>query len=229
MAKLKQKKAIVSLSGGLDSSTCLAWAVDKGYKCYAITFDYGQRHIKEIRAARKIASYYRVPLTEIKLNFPWLKTSSLVDKNKKLPNLKYEKIISGHIPSTYVPARNLVFTSICASYADSVNADFLVLGPNAIDYSGYPDCRPEFYNILSKAVNLGTRKGVENSGIKILTPIINMTKAEIVKLAFKLKVPLKYTWSCYYGGKKPCGRCDSCKLRARGFEEAGFKDPLVSK
>ncbi len=217
------KKAIISLSGGLDSTTCLSWAINKGYKCYAVFFDYGQRHIKEIKSARDVARYYKVDLVEIKLNFPWLKVSSLVDENKKLPDKKYEEITSGNIPSTYVPGRNLVFTSILASYADSINADFIILGPNAIDYSGYPDCRPVFYNALSKAIKYGTKKG----DIKILTPIINLSKKEIIELAFKLEAPLHLTWSCYKGDKKPCGKCDSCKLRAKGFEEAGLKDPLL--
>ncbi|MEF3280613.1 MAG: 7-cyano-7-deazaguanine synthase QueC [Elusimicrobiota bacterium] len=216
------KKAIISLSGGLDSTTCLAWAVYKGYKCYAVSFDYGQRHIREIKSARKVSEYYKVNLVEIKLNFPWLKVSSLVDKNKKLPDKTYKEIVKGNIPSTYVPGRNLVFTSILASYADSINADFIILGPNAIDYSGYPDCRPEFYRNLSKAIKYGTK----SKNIKILTPIINLSKKEIVELAYKLKAPIHLTWSCYYGGKKPCGRCDSCKLRAKGFKEAGLKDPI---
>ena len=220
------KKAIISLSGGLDSATSLAWAINKGYKCYALTFDYGQRHIREIQSARKIASYYKVPLYQIKLKFPWLKVSSLVSKKKKLPDLKYSEIASGKIPSTYVPARNLVFTSICASYADAIGARYIILGPNIIDYSGYPDCRPKFYKELEKAINYGSMSGSTGICLKILTPIIKMSKAEIVKLAIKLKVPLEFTWSCYYGGKKPCGKCDSCKLRAKGFEEAGIKDPV---
>ncbi|MBP7795551.1 MAG: 7-cyano-7-deazaguanine synthase QueC [Elusimicrobiales bacterium] len=217
------KKAIISLSGGLDSTTCLAWSINKGYKCFAVTFDYGQRHIKEIKAAKNVSNFYNLPLVEIKLKFPWLEVSSLVNPDKKIPDLKYKDIISGRIPSTYVPARNLVFTSILASYADSIAADFIVLGPNAIDYSGYPDCRPEFYEQLGKAIKLGTR----NKNIKILTPIINLSKSEIVKLAYKLNAPLKYTWSCYCGDKKPCGRCDSCKLRAKGFKEAGVIDPAL--
>lgn len=216
------KKTVISLSGGLDSTTCLSWAISKGYKCYSVFFDYGQRHIREINSARKIASFYKISFMVIKLNFPWLKISSLVDKNKKLPDLDYKDITSGKIPSTYVPARNLVFTSILVSYADSISADYIILGPNAIDYSGYPDCRPEFYKRLNKAIKLGTR----NKNIKILTPIIKLSKKDIVKLAIKLKAPLKYTWSCYYGGKKPCGNCDSCKLRAKGFEEAGVIDPI---
>jgi len=221
------KKAIVILSGGLDSSVCLAWAVNKGYKAYAINFDYGQRHKRETKSAEKIARYYKVPLYKIKLNFPWLKSSSLVNKNKSIPDLEYSQIISGKIPSTYVPGRNLVFSSIAVSFADSIGAEAVISGPNSIDYSGYPDCRPEFYNALEKAINYGTKNPVYGKKIKLLTPLIKMSKADIVKLAFKLKVPLKYTWSCYRGGNRPCGKCDSCKLRAKGFEEAGFIDPLL--
>lgn len=218
------KKAVVLFSGGLDSSTCLAWALSKGYECFALSFFYGQRHNKENKAAKKIADIMKVPLFNINLSFPWLKCCSLVDKKMKLPENKIEKI-SKEIPSTYVPGRNLVFTSVGVSFADAIGADAVVLGPNAVDYSGYPDCRPQFYKALSKAVNLGTKNPSLGKRIKILTPIINLSKAEIIKLAFKLKVPLQYTWSCYKGGKKPCGVCDSCKLRAAGFEKAGFKDP----
>jgi len=223
------KKAIVIFSGGLDSSVCLAWAVNKGYKTIAITFDYNQRHKRENKSAKKIAKYFKVPLYKIKLDFPWLKSSSLVDKNKSIPDLKFSQIISGKIPSTYVPGRNLVFSSIAVSFADAIDADAVISGPNAIDYSGYPDCRPEFYRALEKAVDKGAKNPAYGKKIKLLTPLIKMSKAEIVKLAFKLKVPLEYTWSCYRGGNKPCGKCDSCKLRAKGFKDAGFIDPLNSK
>jgi 7-cyano-7-deazaguanine synthase len=223
------KKAIVLFSGGLDSTTCLSWALHKGYKCYALSFNYGQRHSRENASARKIANILKVPLYEIKLDFPWLKKSSLVDKNKKLPNKKYSEIVSGKIPSTYVPGRNLVFMSIAVSFADSINAEAVISGPNAIDFSGYPDCRPSFYKALNKAVNLGTQNPYLGKEIKLITPIIDKTKAQIVKLAIKLNAPLKYTWSCYKGGERPCGVCDSCKLRANGFREAGVKDPALSE
>lgn len=218
------KKAVVLFSGGLDSSTCLAWAINEGYKCTAISFFYGQRHDRENKAARKIASILKVPLIELNLSFPWLKSSSLVDKDKKIPKGSIRKT---DIPSTYVPGRNLVFASIGVSLADSIGAQAVVMGPNAIDYSGYPDCRPDFYKALNKAINLGTKNPILGKKIKIMTPIIHKSKAEIVRLAIRLKVPLKYTWSCYAGGRKPCGHCDSCKLRAKGFEEAGLKDPAL--
>lgn len=222
------KKAIVLFSGGLDSSTCLAWSLKKGYKCFAVSFFYGQRHNRENKSAKKIAEIMKVPLFNVNLNLPWLKESSLVDKNKKIPENKLQKNNLDKIPSTYVPGRNLIFASIGVSFADAVGAKAVVLGPNAIDYSGYPDCRKQFYKALNKAVNLGTKNPIMGKKIRILTPIINMSKAQIVKLAFKLNVPLKYTWSCYKGGKKPCGNCDSCLLRAAGFKEAGYDDPALT-
>jgi 7-cyano-7-deazaguanine synthase len=221
---MKKKKAIVLFSGGLDSTTCLYWALNKGYECHALTVSYGQRHKREIKSARKIAKLAGVKLTQIEMSLPWLKKSSLVNKNLKIPNLSLSKIASGRVPSTYVPGRNLMFTAFSASLADAEKADAIITGPNVMDYSGYPDCRPEFYKPLEKAVNLGTTL----KNFKILTPLIKLTKSEIVKLAVKLKVPLEYTWSCYAGSVKPCGKCDSCKLRLKGFNEAGYKDPIVS-
>ncbi|MCX7641290.1 MAG: 7-cyano-7-deazaguanine synthase QueC [Elusimicrobiales bacterium] len=216
------KKAVVSFSGGLDSTTCLCWAISKGFNICAVSFDYGQRHKKEIYAAKKIASVLNVKLIEIKLNLPWLNVSSLVDKKKEIPNASIKEIISkDRIPSTYVPVRNLIFASLLVSYAESHNFDYVVMGPNAIDFSGYPDCRPVFYKYLNMAVKYGTKNGK----IKILTPIINMSKKEIIKLALKLKAPIQYSWSCYRGDKKPCGICDACKIRKKAFEELNIKDP----
>ncbi|HAF96424.1 MAG: 7-cyano-7-deazaguanine synthase QueC [Elusimicrobia bacterium GWC2_51_8] len=223
---MKRTKAVVLFSGGLDSTTALCWAIKRGYDCRAVSFNYGQRHRRENKSARKIARLLKVPLYEINLSFPWLKASSLVDVRQKLPDIRPSKIgRRGKIPSTYVPGRNLVFASIGVSLADSIGASSVVLGPNIVDYSGYPDCRPEFYRALEKAANAGTRSGVAGGKIKFITPLINLGKSEIVKFALKLGVPLGLTWSCYSGGRKPCGHCDSCKLRAKGFAGAGFKDP----
>lgn len=221
------KKAVVLFSGGLDSTTCLAWALKKGYSCSALSFNYGQRHSRENRAASKIAKLLKVPLFGIRLSFPWLKKSSLVDAKKKLPDLGYGEITSGKVPSTYVPGRNLVFAAIGISFADAIGAEAVILGPNAVDYSGYPDCRPEFYDALAAAANLGTKTPLAGGKIRLLTPIIRMSKAEIIELALKLGAPLEHTWSCYAGGRRPCGKCDSCKLRARGFLEAGARDPAL--
>ena len=224
---MKTKKAVVLFSGGLDSTTALCWALDRGYACEAVSFDYGQRHNRETLSARRIARFLGVKLYEIKLAFPWLGVSSLVDSKKRLPRFKLSKIGAGGIPSTYVPGRNLVFASIGVSLADAAGASAVVMGPNVIDYSGYPDCRPQFYRALEKAVAAGTSRGAAGKKIKLLTPLIRLSKKEIIKLALKLKAPLKYTWSCYAGGAVPCGSCDSCKLRAKGFKDAGIKDPAL--
>jgi len=224
-----KKKAVVLFSGGLDSSTALCWAMDRGYSCSAVSFDYGQRHKKENLSARRIARALGVKLYGIKLEFPWLAASSLVDRKKKLPDLRISKIgAGGAVPSTYVPGRNLVFASIGVSLADSIGAQAVVMGPNVVDYSGYPDCRPGFYRALEEAVRAGTRRGVYGKKIKLLTPLIRLSKKKIIKLAVKLGAPLRYSWSCYAGGAVPCGRCDSCKLRAKGFKDAGIPDPAIS-
>ena len=223
-----KKKAVVLFSGGLDSTTALCWALAKGYECLGVSFDYGQRHDRENASARAIARRLGVKLYEIKLDFPWFAACSLVNKKLKLPDVNPAGIgKKGDIPSTYVPGRNLVFASVGFSLADAVGADAIVLGPNVVDYSGYPDCRPEFYRALQKAAAFGTRAGAGGRKIKILTPLIKLSKAGIAKLGLRLKAPLELTWSCYSGGKKPCGRCDSCKLRAKGFAEAGLKDPAL--
>ncbi|MDP2865152.1 MAG: 7-cyano-7-deazaguanine synthase, partial [Elusimicrobiota bacterium] len=166
----------------------------------------------------------------IKLAFPWFRTCSLVNGGMKLPDVKRSKIgKKGGIPSTYVPGRNLVFSSVGFSLADAVGAAAIVLGPNVVDYSGYPDCRPAFYRALEKAAAHGTRSGAGGKKIKLLTPLIRLSKAGIARLAVKLGAPLELTWSCYSGGEEPCGRCDSCKLRAKGFADAGFKDPALKE
>ena len=225
---MAKKKAVVLFSGGLDSTTALCWALDRGYACEAVSFDYGQRHARENAAARAIARRLGVKLHEIKLSFPWFGGCSLVNKSLKLPDVKLASIgRKGEIPSTYVPGRNLVFASVGFSLADAVRADAVVLGPNVLDYSGYPDCRPEFYRALQKAAALGTRQGATGRPIKILTPLIRLSKAGIARLGARLKAPLELTWSCYSGGRRPCGSCDSCKLRAKGFAEAGLADPAL--
>jgi 7-cyano-7-deazaguanine synthase len=223
-----KKKAVVLFSGGLDSTTALCWALKQGYDCQAVSFDYGQRHSRENAAARAIARRLGVKLHEIKLAFPWFGGCSLVNSKLKLPDMKLSKIgKKGEIPSTYVPGRNLVFASVGFSLADAVDAGAVVLGPNVVDYSGYPDCRPEFYRALEKAAAYGTRRGAGGRKIKLLTPLIKLSKAGIAKLGLKLGAPLELTWSCYSGGKRPCGHCDSCKLRAKGFADAGLKDPAL--
>ena len=222
------KKAIVLFSGGLDSTTCLYWAIAQGYACQTLTVAYGQKHAREVQAARQIAERLGVKQHFVTLDLPWLAASSLVDKAQTIPEHKMTEITDGRIPSTYVPGRNLMFLSVAASLADATGADALVAGPNAIDFSGYPDCTPDFFQVAGRAINLGTARGVKH-GLEVLAPLMDLSKTEIVKLGARLGVPFELTWSCYAGGEKPCGHCDSCKLRARGFAEAGVKDGAVEK
>lgn len=223
----KKKKAIVLFSGGLDSTTCLFWAISKGYECEALTVSYGQRHDREVISAEFIAKKLGIKLHHITLNLPWLgETCSLVDKNKELPDVPLQEIPKSGIPSTYVPGRNLMFLSVAASLLDAVGADAIVAGPNAVDFSGYPDCTPAFFKAAADAINRGTKMGV-TEGVEVLAPLMRLSKTEIVRLGVELNVPFDLTWSCYAGGTKPCGHCDSCKLRAKGFAEAGVKDPSV--
>lgn len=219
----KKKKAIVLFSGGLDSTTCLYWAIEHGYECEALTVSYGQRHDREVLAAQMIARNLGVKHHLITLNLPWLVSSSLVDRNQQIPDVALEDIPKEGIPSTYVPGRNLMFLSIAGSLLDAIGADAIIAGPNAIDFSGYPDCTPAFFKAAADALNRGTKMGV-TEGIEVLAPLMRMSKTQIVQLAAKLKVPFELTWSCYAGGQKPCGHCDSCKLRAKGFAEAGVRD-----
>jgi 7-cyano-7-deazaguanine synthase len=209
------KKAIVLLSGGLDSSTTLYYAKAKGFDVRALVFDYGQRHRREIAAAKAIAAAARVPYELVKISMPW-KGSALLDKKIRVPVAGVRK---GSIPPTYVPARNIIFLSFAASFAEAVGARVVFIGANALDYSGYPDCRPAFFKAFSAALRQGLKAGVEDRAVRIETPLLSMTKAGIVELADELGVPLEKTWSCYQGGRKPCGVCDSCRLRDKGMRE----------
>ena len=217
------KKAVVLFSGGLDSTTCLYWALSQGYTCETLTVTYGQRHAREIKSAQKIAEKLGVQTHFLDVKLPWLAGCSLTNSAQELPDVPVEKITAGGIPSTYVPGRNLLFLSLAGSLADSIDADAIIAGPNAVDFSGYPDCTPDFYKAAAQALNFGTKKGV-SEGLEVLAPLMYLSKADIVRLAVQLHVPFELTWSCYAGGNKPCGKCDSCKLRARGFKEAGVKD-----
>lgn len=221
------RRVVVLLSGGLDSATCLYWAKSRGYSVDALIVRYGQRHSRELRAARAIARAAGARLHEINLRMPWLRVSSLVDPRKPLPNIPARRIGQGGIPTTYVPGRNTVFLALGISLADAVCADAVVVGTNSMDFSGYPDCRPDFIRAFGKVAALGTRRGTSGTGIRILAPLERKDKTRIVRTASRLGVPLKLTWSCYRGGSRPCGRCDSCKLRAKGFEGAGLPDPAL--
>jgi 7-cyano-7-deazaguanine synthase len=213
-------KAIVLLSGGLDSATTLYLAKERGYRCLCLIFDYGQRHKKEISAAKRIAASARCPYQVIKFKLPW-KGSALLDKN-----IKIKQRANGHIHNTYVPARNIIFLSFAVSFSEASNCRAIFIGANAIDYSGYPDCRPQFYCHFIRAVQKGTKAGVTGKPIRILTPLIDKSKKDIIKIGARLGVPYRLTWSCYQGGRMPCGRCDSCLLRRKGFKQAGIEDPL---
>ena len=221
------KKAIVLLSGGLDSSTALYVAKKEGFdELYALTFEYGQKHDREIRSASAIAKAVGVrehKIVRLMLN-AW-KGSSLTDPDVVIQDGDADRT---DIPDTYVPARNMVFLSVAASYADALDITDIFIGVSEMDYSGYVDCREEFIRSMEQTINLGTVLGAEKKQkITIHAPFLRMTKAEEVKLGTKLGVDFSQTWSCYRGGEKPCGTCDSCLLRARAFAEAGIADPLV--
>ncbi len=220
-------EAIVLLSGGLDSSTVLALAKERGYEIAALTFDYGQKHIRELNSARKIAKHFKAKEhIVVPLNIGSLLKSSLTRNSMSIPQNRTKKEISSEVPSTYVPARNMVFLSIAASIAESRGAKAIFIASNSVDFSGYPDCTPEFISAFQRTLDVGTKSGREGRGIRVEAPIITKSKAEIVREAVRLKVPLEDTWSCYKGGVKACGRCDSCLLRLKGFSEAGLIDPL---
>ncbi|MCI4435015.1 MAG: 7-cyano-7-deazaguanine synthase QueC [Thermoplasmata archaeon] len=218
-------KAVVLLSGGLDSATTLAIALSMGYETYPITFRYGQRHSREFESAKKLCEYYGLNLKVIDVTLDRIGGSALTS-NQEIPERKDVSEIGAEIPVTYVPARNTIFISIALSYAETIGAEKIFIGVNALDYSGYPDCRPEYIEEFNRLSRLATKVGVEGRPIEIVAPLINMSKAEIIKKGMELKVPYQLTWSCYRGGNRACGRCDSCILRLKGFMEAGEKDPL---
>jgi len=219
---MSNKKAIILLSGGLDSAVTLYFAKSKGFTCHCLAFDYGQRHRRELEAARKIVRLAKCPLTLIKIALPW-GGSVLLGQGKNIPVTRSQgHKVSGKIPTTYVPARNIIFLSFALSFAEALKASAIFIGAHAQDYSGYPDCRPEFYSAFKQVAFTGTKTGVQHKGIAIKTPLIHKTKAEIIRLGDKLGVPFALTWSCYQGGKQPCGKCDSCYFRDKGFREAGI-------
>lgn len=217
---------LVVLSGGLDSTVCLAMAVaEGGQPPLALTFDYGQRHRTEVDRAAGIAGHYRVEHLVVALDTrPW-GGSALTDPAIAVPAGGAGE--AGGIPATYVPARNLVFLSVALAVAEARDLDAVWTGVNAVDYSGYPDCRPEFVEAFRRVGELALKRGVEGRPVEVRTPLIDRTKADIVRAGVALGAPLALTWSCYEGGATPCGACDACRLRARGFAEAGVPDPAL--
>jgi len=219
---MNKPKAVILLSGGLDSVTALALAKEN-YQCYALSFSYGQRHDAELNAAKRIADYFEVTEHRIlNIDLGQLGGSALTDQTIDVPETPTEGI-----PVTYVPARNTIFLSYALAWAEVLGAHDIFIGVNAVDYSGYPDCRPEYIDAFSKMANLATKTAVEGNPINIHTPLIKLTKAEIIKLGIDNGVDYSMTVSCYAANDQgeACGRCDSCQLRKKGFEEAGVQDP----
>ncbi len=242
-----RKIGIILLSGGLDSTTVAAYALKEWYELTAITFQYGQKHKREVESAKKVAEVMGIKWEVVDFSFykklAWY--SALTSSgNFQVPKKRSSGDMAKDIPITYVPLRNTFFITMAAAFLESEVLNLIEVGRvnpadveasifiavNAVDYSGYPDCRPEYYEKMAGVLFEGSKLGAQyGRSINIQTPIINMTKAEIVKLAFELNAPLEYTWSCYEGEDIPCEKCDSCILRARGFAEAGFIDPMMAR
>ena len=232
MTHESRPKAVVLLSGGLDSSTVLAMAVDRGFKVHALSFSYGQRHTAELEAARAVAGQFGVAEhVVVDIDLRQFGGSALTD-DIEVPKGRAEAQMGEGIPVTYVPARNTIFLSYALAWAEVLEAGHIFIGVNAVDYSGYPDCRPEFIQAYERMANLATRSGVEGTiPLHIETPLLTLTKAEIIGRGIELGVDYASTSSCYdpLASGAPCGACDACLLRARGFEQAGIADPLLAK
>ncbi len=219
------KKAIILLSGGLDSLTTLAIAKQQGFKCYALHVIYGQRHASETHAAKKIADFHQVEsFRQINIDMSWLKSSALTNHSLTIPEQRTEGI-----PVTYVPARNTIMMSLAVAWAETVEANDIFLGVNAVDYSGYPDCRPEYIKAYETMVNLGIKSAVEGEPFHIHTPLIQLSKEDIILKGLMLGIDYSMSVSCYQADAdgRACGKCDSCDLRQKGFEKAGVKDPTL--
>ncbi len=219
---MMSKIAVVLLSGGLDSATVAAIAKEAGYRVIALSFNYGQRHDRELIAAQAIVEALAIPQHfTVNLDLAQWGGSSLTDRQQTLPQSGVEPDI---IPSTYVPGRNTVFIALGLSLAEAQGAEAVFLGINAIDYSGYPDCRPEYLEAYQQLATLSSKVGVEGNPIQLVAPLIKLSKGDIVQKALQLGVPIAQTWSCYQGGEEPCGRCDSCRLRDQALIEAGHPE-----
>lgn len=221
-----KSKAIVLLSGGLDSATTAAQAIEDGYSCIALSFNYGQRHLRELEAAKAVATHLKISEHFIMdVNLGQWGGSSLTDCQKTLPQEGVQKDV---IPSTYVPGRNTVFIALALSLAEAKGAEAVYLGINAVDYSGYPDCRPEYLEAFQRLTTLSSKAGLEGKAPKLVAPLVMDTKLDIVHRALRLGVPINETWSCYKGGKEPCGLCDSCRIRDKALNDAKHPDLATS-
>ena len=223
MQESSKKKAVVLVSGGLDSTTVLALALTEGYSCYTLSFDYGQRHRAELIAAERVSQQMGVMAHKVvQLDLGSIGGSALTDRSLDVPEEQTEGI-----PITYVPARNTIFLSYALAWAEVLQADDIFIGVNAVDYSGYPDCRPEFIEAFEKMANLATKAGVEQHHLHIRTPLIDLSKADIIKLGLSAGVDYAATVSCYQATDDglACGKCESCRLRKQGFANAGIADP----
>ncbi|WP_320663600.1 7-cyano-7-deazaguanine synthase QueC [Prochlorococcus sp. MIT 1223] len=219
---MNNRKTIALLSGGLDSATAAAIAKENGHEVIALSFDYGQRHRQELQAATKIANHLKLKEHQIiKINLATWGGSSLTDIRENLPT---SKTSDGVIPNTYVPGRNTIFIAIALSLAEVRHAKQIVLGINAMDYSGYPDCRPDYLEAFQKLASLSNKAGREGNIIKLWAPLVNWKKTEIIKEALRLNLPIDLTWSCYSENANPCGKCDSCRIRDEALEKIGRPD-----
>ena len=224
MSNISQKKAVILVSGGLDSATTLAIAKSQGYDCYALSFDYGQRSLSEINAAKRVTAHFDVVEHKfIQLDLRGIGGSALTDDEINVPT----EGVAQDIPVTYVPARNTVFLSLALGWAEVLSATDIFIGVNAVDYSGYPDCRPDFIQAFTQLANVATKAGVEGQQFHIHTPLIELTKGQIIETGLKLGMDYSLTVSCYQATDDglACGVCDSCRLRKQGFEQAGIVDP----
>ena len=214
---LNNKSIVILLSGGLDSSTVTGIAKKSKAKIFGLAFDYGQRHKKELISASKIAKHFDIEeFKTIRLDLTLWGGSSLTDAQQNIP---IKGIQTNTIPNTYVPGRNTIFIAVALSYAEAIDADFIGLGVNALDYSGYPDCRPDYIKKFQELADLSNKRGRENNPIKLWTPLLKLNKEEIIQLAIDNNVPLNKTWSCYAGNSKPCGKCDSCRIRNNAYKK----------
>lgn len=216
------QRAVVLLSGGLDSATCAAQAIADGYAVTALSFDYGQRHDRELRAAKEVVKCLDIKDHRvISVNLAQWGGSALTDETMRLPK---EGVKADEIPSTYVPGRNTVFIAIALSLAEAIEASAIYLGINAVDYSGYPDCRPEYLAAFQTLAALSSKAGLEGRSPELIAPLVMDSKTDIVRRALRLGVPIEKTWSCYEGGEQPCGQCDSCRIRDEALVRAGRQD-----